>query len=242
MESLKGQIAVVTGASSGIGKAIALSLAGHSAEVCLVARRRELLENVAKQIQALGSRGHSCPVDLTKDDDIRALGEHVQKDFGHVNILVLCGGAISHGALDKASLADLDLMYRSNVRGHYAMLQTMLPFLRKGIGQIVFVNSSAGLRSPATVGQFAATQHAFRSIADSLRDEVNADGIRVLSIYPGRTATLRISKLFEKEGRPYNPELLMQPEDVAEMVTHSLRLPRTAEVTDISIRPMKKSY
>ena len=242
MESLKGQIAVVTGASSGIGKAIALSLAGHGAEVCLVARRRELLENIAKQIQVLGSRGHSCPMDLTKDDDIRALGERVQKDFGHVNILVLCGGAISHGALDKASLADLDLMYRSNVRGHYAMLQTILPLLRKGIGQIVFVNSSAGLRSPATVGQFAATQHAFRSIADSLRDEVNADGIRVLSIYPGRTATPRISKLFEKEGRPYNPELLMQPEDVAEMVTHSLRLPRTAEVTDISIRPMQKSY
>jgi NADP-dependent 3-hydroxy acid dehydrogenase YdfG len=242
MESLKGQIAVVTGASSGIGKAIALSLASHGAEVCLVARRSELLENIAKQIQALGSRGHACPADLTKDDDIRALGERVQKDFGHVNILVLCGGAISHGALDKASLADLDLMYRSNVRGHYALLQTMLPFLRKGIGQIVFVNSSAGLRSPATVGQFAATQHAFRSIADSLRDEVNADGIRVLSIYPGRTATPRISKLFEKEGRPYNPELLMQPEDVAEMVTHSLRLPRTAEVTDIRIRPMQKSY
>jgi NADP-dependent 3-hydroxy acid dehydrogenase YdfG len=242
MESLKEQIAVVTGASSGIGKAIALSLAGHGAEIYLVARRRELLEDVAKQVQSLGSRGHACPADLTKDDDIRSLGERVQKDYGHLNILVLCGGAISHGALDKASLADLDLLYRSNVRGHYAMLQTMLPLLRKGPGQIVFVNSSAGLRSPATVGQFAATQHAFRAIADSLRDEVNADGIRVLSIFPGRTATPRISKLFEKEGRAYKPELLMQAEDIAEMVTHSLRLPRTAEVTDISIRPMKKSY
>jgi NADP-dependent 3-hydroxy acid dehydrogenase YdfG len=242
MESLKDQIAVVTGASSGIGKAIALSLAGHGAEICLVARRRELLENVAKQVQSLGSHGHACPVDLTKDEEIRTLGERVHKDFGRVNILILCGGAISHGALDKAPLADLDLLYRSNIRGHYAMLQTMLPLLRKGPGQIVFVNSSAGLRSPATVGQFAATQHAFRSIADSLRDEVNADGIRVLSIFPGRTATPRISKLFEKEGRSYKPELLMQPEDIAEMVTHSLRLPRTAEVTDIRIRPMQKSY
>jgi NADP-dependent 3-hydroxy acid dehydrogenase YdfG len=242
MESLKNQIAVVTGASSGIGKAIALSLAGHGAEVYLVARRRELLENIAKQVKARGSRGHACPVDLTKDEEIRTLGERVHKDFGRVNILILCGGAISHGALDKAPLADLDLLYRSNIRGHYAMLQTMLPLLRKGPGQIVFVNSSAGLRSPATVGQFAATQHAFRSIADSLRDEVNADGIRVLSIFPGRTATPRISKLFEKEGRSYKPELLMQPEDIAEMVTHSLRLPRTAEVTDIRIRPMQKSY
>jgi NADP-dependent 3-hydroxy acid dehydrogenase YdfG len=242
MESLKDQIAVVTGASSGIGKAIALSVAQHGAEVCLVARRRELLEDVAKQIHSLGSRGHACPADLTKDDDISNLGARFQKDFGRVNILVLCGGAIFHGPLEKASLADFDLMYRSNVRGHYLMIQTMLPLLRKSKGQIVFINSSAGLRSPATAGQFSATQHAFRSIADSLRDEVNADGIRVLSVFPGRTATPRIAKLFEKEGRAYQPDVLMQAEDIAEMVTHSLRLPRTAEVTDISIRPMQKSY
>ena len=242
MESLKGQIAVVTGASSGIGKAIALSVATHGAEVCLVARRRELLEDVAKQIHALGSRGNPCPADLTKDEDITGLGARVQRDFGYVNILVLCGGAIFHGLLAKASIADFDLMYRSNVRGHYLMIQTMLPPLRKAKGQVVFINSSAGLRSPATTGQFSATQHAFRSIADSLRDEVNADGIRVLSVYPGRTATPRIAKLFEKEGRAYQPDLLMQAEDIAEMATHSLRLPRTAEVTDISIRPMQKSY
>jgi NADP-dependent 3-hydroxy acid dehydrogenase YdfG len=242
MENLRNEIAVVSGASSGIGKAIALSLAGQGAEVCLVARRRELLEDVAKQIHALGSRGYACPADLTKDEEIRSLGERFEKDFGHVNILVLCGGAILHGLLEKASLSDFDLMYRSNVRGHYLMIQTMLPLLRKAAGQIVFINSSAGLRSPATTGQFSATQHAFRSIADSLREEVNALGIRVLSVYPGRTATPRVAKLFEKEGRAYQPDLLMQPEDVAEMVTHSLRLPRTAEVTDISIRPMQKSY
>jgi NADP-dependent 3-hydroxy acid dehydrogenase YdfG len=207
-----------------------------------VARRRELLEEVAKQAKALGARGHACPADLTKDEDIRALGARFENDFGRVNILVLCGGSIIHSSLEKASIADFDLMYRSNVRGHYLMIQTMLPLLRKGTGQIVFINSSAGLRSPASTGQFSATQHAFRSIADSLRDEVNALGIRVLSVFPGRTATPRIANLFEKEGRAYQPEVLMQAEDIAEMVTHSLRLPRTAEVTDISIRPMQKSY
>jgi len=242
MESLKDQLAVVTGASSGIGKAIALSLAAHGAELCLVARRQELLEDVARQAQALSARAHACAADLTKDEEIRALGEKVQREFGHVNILVLCGGAISHGTLERASIADFDLMYRSNLRGHYLVLQTMLPLLRKSSGQIVFINSSAGLRSPAATGQFSATQHAFRSLADSLRDEINPDGIRVLSVYPGRTATPRVAKLFEKEARAYRPELLLQAEDIAEMVTHSLRLPRTAEVTDISIRPMQKSY
>lgn len=242
MGNLKDQIAVVTGASSGIGKAIALALAAEGAELCLVARRQELLEDVAKQVHAIGSRGHACRADLTSDDNIRGLGERVERDFGHANILVLCGGAISHGALEKASLADFDLMYRTNLRGHYALIQTMLPLLRKSAGQIVFINSSAGLRSSATVGQFSATQHAFRSLADTLRDEVNADGIRVLSVFPGRTATPRIEALFKKENRAYRPDSLMQPEDVATMVAHSLCLPRSAEVTDISIRPMQKSY
>jgi NADP-dependent 3-hydroxy acid dehydrogenase YdfG len=242
MESLKNQIAVVTGASSGLGRAIALGLAAQGAELYLAARRKELLEAVAKEAQARGARAHGCPLDLTKEEDIGGFGEKLQREAGRVHILVLCGGAIAHGPLEKAPLAHLDLMYRSNVRGHYAMIQALLPLLRKGPGQIVFINSSAGLRSPATAGQFSATQHAFRAIADSLRDEINADGIRVLSIYPGRTATPRMEKLFGKEGRAYKPELLLQPEDVAEMVIHSLRLPRTAEVTDISIRPMQKSY
>jgi NADP-dependent 3-hydroxy acid dehydrogenase YdfG len=242
MDTLKNQLAVVTGASSGIGKAIALTLAEHGAEVCLVARRREALEAVAEQVRASSGRSHVCRADLTSDDDIREVAQKVSSDFGRVDVLVLCGGAIFHGPLERAPLAEFDSMYRANVRGHYALIQSFLPLLRKQKGQVVFINSSAGLRSPGTVGQFSATQHAFRAIADSLREEVNADGIRVLSVYPGRTATPRMAALFEKEGKPYRPELLMQPEDIASMVAHTLCLPRTAEVTDISIRPMMKSY
>lgn len=242
MDSLKNQVAVVTGASSGIGRAIAIALAAQGGELYLAARSQEALGETAREAQKAGADAHACALDLTRDEDIRALGEKLQREAPGLNILVLCGGAIAHGPHEKAPLADLDLMYRTNVRGHYALIQTLLPLLRKAKGQIVFVNSSAGLRSPANAGQFSATQHAFRSIADSLRDEVNADGIRVLSIFPGRTATPRIKGLFAKEGRTYKPELLLQPEDVAEMVTHALRLPRTAEVTEISIRPMQKSY
>jgi NADP-dependent 3-hydroxy acid dehydrogenase YdfG len=242
VEDLQNQIAVVTGASSGIGKAIALALAHQGAEVCLVARRRDALEAVAREAASNGTRSHICPADLTRDEDIRSLAEQFHRDFGRVDVLVLCGGAIFHGPLERAPLAEFDLMYRSNLRGHYAMAQALLPLLRNRRGQIVFINSSAGLRSPAAAGQFSATQHALRAVADSLRDEVNADGIRVLSVFPGRTATPRMAALFEKEGRPYRPELLMQPEDIASMVTHALRLPRTAEVTEISMRPLLKSY
>jgi NADP-dependent 3-hydroxy acid dehydrogenase YdfG len=242
MDTLKNQLAVVTGASSGIGKTIALALAELGAGVCLVARRREALETVAEQIRAHGGQSHICGADLTSDEDLKSLEQKISRDFGRLDVLVLCGGAIFHGPLESAPLAQLDSMYRTNVRGHYALIQALLPLLRKQRGQIVFINSSAGLRSPATVGQFSATQHAFRAIADSLRDEVNGDGIRVLSVFPGRTATPRMEALFKKEGKPYRPELLLQPEAIASMVTHTLCLPRTAEVTDISIRPTLKSY
>ena len=120
--------------------------------------------------------------------------------------------------------------------------QKLLPLLKKPRGQIVFINSSAGLTARPNVGYFSATQHALKALTDTLRDEVNVDGIRVLSIYPGRTATPRIQALHVIEGRPYQPEYLLQPDDIASVVLNAVTLPWTAEVTDISLRPMQKSY
>jgi NADP-dependent 3-hydroxy acid dehydrogenase YdfG len=243
MASFENQIAVVTGASSGIGRALALDFARQGAEVCLVARRRGVLEAAAQKAALEGGRAHVCCADLTRDEDIRELGATVEGRFGRVDLLVLCGGAIFHYLTEQATLDQFDLQYRSNVRGHYALVQALLPLLRTQRGQIVFINSSVATRpSVGGMGQFIATQYALRAIADSLRAEVNADGIRVLSVYAGRTAGPRMAELFEEEGLPYRPELLMQPEDVATMVTHALCLPHTAEVTDISMRPMRKSY
>jgi NADP-dependent 3-hydroxy acid dehydrogenase YdfG len=107
-------------------------------------------------------------------------------------------------------------------------------------GQIVFVNSTAGLNARANVSQFAATQHALRAVADSLREEINQDGVRVVSVYPGRTATPGQAKIHSIEGKAYAPERLMQPEDVASVVVTALTLPRTGELTDVRVRPMLK--
>jgi NADP-dependent 3-hydroxy acid dehydrogenase YdfG len=241
MSLLLDQIALVTGASSGIGRAIAIDLTRQGADACLVGRRREALEAAAEEISALGGRSHVYRTDLTCDPELYGLAESIQQHFGRLEILVLCGGAISYGPVSVASVEEFDLQYRSNLRCHYLLVQVLLPLLIKSQGQIVFVNSSTATRvSTDGVGQFTATQYALRAIADSLRSEVNANGVRVLSVYPGRTATPRMAERFEQEGRTYHPELLMQPEDVATMVTHALCLPRTAEVTDIMMRPMMK--
>jgi NADP-dependent 3-hydroxy acid dehydrogenase YdfG len=179
---------------------------------------------------------------LSVDEQQDSLKNDVEQRFGQVDILVMCAGEIAHGPVESAPIADFDKLYRANVRANYRLIQILLPMLRKRPGQIVFINSSAGLSTRPTLGQFSATQHALRALTDALRAEVNADGIRVLSVYPGRVATPRQEKLYSKEGADYKPELLLQPEDIASVVVNALILPRTAEVTDISIRPLAKSY
>jgi NADP-dependent 3-hydroxy acid dehydrogenase YdfG len=89
--------------------------------------------------------------------------------------------------------------------------------------------------------QYDSTKHALKALADSLRGEINRHGVRVLSVYLGRTASEMQEGIYRMEGRPYRPEILLQPDDVASVVVNALGLPRTAEVTDISIRPMIKS-
>jgi len=145
--------------------------------------------------------------------------------------------------MEHASIEDLDAQYATNVRAPYALTKSLLPLLTPSSGQIVFINSSAGLVAKRPeIGQYSATKHALKAVADSLREEVNPRGIRVLTVYLGRTATPMQEALYREEGRHYHPEALIQPEDIASSVVHALILPATVEVTDISMRPMRKSH
>jgi NADP-dependent 3-hydroxy acid dehydrogenase YdfG len=96
-------------------------------------------------------------------------------------------------------------------------------------------------RSKPSFSQYDASKHALRALADSLRAEVNESGVRVLSIFLGRTASEMQEQLHDEERRNYRPELLLQPQDVASAIVSALMLPRTAEITDIHVRPMIKS-
>lgn len=241
MSALKDQIAVVTGASSGIGKAIALGLAEQRVTLCLVGRNLEALEAVAETAKATASKVLLYQVDLTLDEDIQQLKTRLEQDVGEVDLLVHSAGVITLGQMKTASLEDFDWQYRVNVRAPYALIQALLSAIALRQGQIAFINSTVGLNARGGVGQYAATKHALKAIADSLREEVNADGVRVLSIYPGRTASPMQASVQEIEGREYQPDRLLQPEDVAAVVLNALSLPRTAEVTDINIRPLKKT-
>jgi short-subunit dehydrogenase len=242
MISLENRVVVVTGASQGIGRAIALGLAKKKAVLFLVARNGSALQEVADIASTSSPRVMLKAADLAVDGADTEIAESLGQEFGGLDGLVHCAGAFSMGALETASIDELDRLYRTNVHIPYGLTQSLLPLLKRRKGQIAFVNSSQGMQARACVGQFAASQHALKAIADSLRDEVNSDGIRVLSVYCGRTATPRMEAMYKLEGREYKPELLLQAEDVAEAVINALMMPLTAEVTNITMRPLMKSY
>ncbi len=234
------QVAAVTGASSGIGRALALSLAQQGARLALIGRNTKVLAEVAAQTRQRSPQVVYYAADLGQDPEITQTIDHVLHDFEGVDILIHSAGLLMQAPLETARIDDFDRLYRVNTRAPYVLTQALLPQLRGRRGQVVFINSSVGQHARADVGQYAASKHALKAIADSLRDEVNTDGIRVLSVYLGRTASPLQERLHQEEGRPYRPERLIQPSDVAAVVLNALSLPRTAEVTDIHIRPFLK--
>lgn len=237
---LQGKTAVVTGASSGVGRSIATALSRAGVRVALLGRRVEVLRAVARECTASGSPAVPYTIDLLKDRDIRELKQKIHRDFGGVDILVHSAGIIVHSSFAAASLSDFDRQYRCNVRAPFALTQLFLPSLSHRQGQIVFINSTVGLAAAAGVSQYSATKHALKALADSFREELNGVGVRVLSVYLGRTATPMQAKLCIEEGLEYHPERLIQPSQVAESVVGALALGREAEVMDIRIRPMLK--
>ncbi len=242
MNTLENQIAVVTGASSGIGRAIALGLAAQGASLCLVGRQPETLQAVAQAAKGKASRHRCYRADLAADGDVDALIADLLRDLPAVDVLVHAAGVIRLAPLETGTAGELDSHYRTNLRAPYVLTQGLLQALKSRQGQVLFVNSSAALSAKANASQYAASKHALKAVADSLREEVNPAGVRVLSLFLGRTATPMQAAVHAMEARAYHPELLMQPQDVAAVAIHVLMLPRGIEVTEISMRPHLRSY
>ena len=180
--------------------------------------------------------------DLTSVEEIRKAVKQIESDYKRVDILIHSAGGIVLGSFEDTLAEALDLQYHINVRAPYVLTQYLLPQLKQQKGQIVFINSSICLQgAKMNVGAYASTKFALKALADSLREEVNDLGIRVLSVYPGRTASPMQVAVHEFEDKIYQGERLLQPQDIADTVVHALSLPRTAEITDVSVRPFLKT-
>jgi len=240
MMRYKGSVVVVTGGSSGIGRQIAAGLWREGATVCLIGRDRKRLEAAIPSGETGQERIRRYPVDITQDDRVMQLSKDLLVDNGRVDALVHSAGAFAYGEWVTLPVEKLDLLYKVNLRAPVVLTKALLPSLRVNNGQIIFINSSAVLSNRAKVGAYSVTKHGLRQFADSLREEVNSEGIRVISVYPGRTATHMQELVCKLEGSEYKPERLLRSEDVAMAVINAMCMPDTAEVTDVFIRSSRK--
>jgi len=231
---------LITGASSGVGRAIALKLAGLGALVLLVARVPHKLEATASQIKAAGGSARTFAVDLTDDPALNHLTETVRKQLSRLDFLVHSAGLFRLAPVATATLQDFDALFRCNVRAPFALTQAFLSQLMAAKGAVAFINSTVGAVSHANVSQYAATKHALKAVADTLRLETSSHGLRVLNVMLGRTATPMQEEVCRLEGSVYDPTVFLQPDDVATAIVSALTLPASAEVTDLYLRPSRK--
>lgn len=239
MAQFSEQTIFVTGASGGVGGAIARRLGEEGATVCISGRNWARLQEVVAALPE--GRGRAYPADLTSGRELEELGKKILKENRRVDAVIHCAAIIAMDPIATASAEDFDRQFKTNVRAPFRLTQLFLPTLTAARGQIIFINSSAGRNAHAGVSQYAATKHALRALANSLREECNAAGIRVCSVFLGATATSMQEEVRAQQKRPYKPELLIQPADVAGLVSSLLALPRTAEITDVTMRPMTKT-
>jgi NAD(P)-dependent dehydrogenase (short-subunit alcohol dehydrogenase family) len=229
------KLAIVTGATSGIGAAIAQTLGAAGTRVFLVGRNPQKLAVAARRIPARRRAGTAL-ADLRSLADIKRLLAEVSRRFPRVDMLVHCAGEYQWSEPGGFDCENFDLMFEVNVRAPYLLTQGLTPLLARAQGQVIFLNSSVVRSAGRGVAVYKATQHAVQGFTDSLRQDLNRRGIRVLSLFPGRTATPRMRRIYAREGKPYNPARLLSPHDVAQVVLALTQLPPRLEITDVHLR------
>jgi NADP-dependent 3-hydroxy acid dehydrogenase YdfG len=240
---LAGKTALVTGASSGIGRSTAVALAAAGANMALVARRAGRLEELAAEVAAGGGRALARPADVTHEEEATAAVQDTVGHFGGLDILVNAAGMTQVGRIENARLEDWRYVFELNFWAGLYTSRAAIPALKAGGGDIVNVSSTAGRRAAgAAFGPYSASKFALTAFNESLRAEVTAAGIRVCIIEPGATATeihanIRNEKLRESTRQHLQKDGAMEPEDVAAAIVFVVSLPPRVNVSQLMIRP-----
>ncbi len=229
------RVALVTGATEGIGRAVAFSLgrAGWSVGAC--ARTPEKLERLLLELRGAGITADGLPADVGDERQVQALVKHVQQALGPVDTLVNNAGVLIAKPIGELSLDDWDRTMRTNVRSLFVVTREVLSGMRAaGRGDIVNVASLAGRNGFVGGTAYVASKHAVLGFSRALMLEERKNNIRVIAVCPGSVAT---AMLENQPFLPSNAEKILRPEDVADTILTALRLPGRAMVSELDIRP-----
>lgn len=220
------ETAVVTGATGGIGRAVARALAAGGYRVYALGRAPEGLAGL-QDVDVV-----ACAADLGRLESLPDALAALER----VHALVHCAGVSEVATVADTPRAAWDEAFAVNVSGPAALTRALLPALRAARGRVVFVNAAPGLRAVPRWSAYTASKAALRELADSLREEERAHGLRVTTIYPGGVRTELLRKVRAQLGVPYDPAATVNPETLAALVLAVLRFPEDAELMDVSLR------
>lgn len=250
--SLSNCVAVVTGASSGIGEATALKLANLGAKVALVARRHDRLEALVEKIESSGGKALAVPADITSADNATNAITHIKKALGSIDIVVNCAGMMIIGSAVKSDLKDWDKMVDINISGTLYITHAALPHLlesaEKGareVADIINISSCAAHQFTAMNGVYAMTKAGVNGFSESLRQEVTQKHVRVGVIEPGSVSTELVSHNSEEIRNEvlapfFDQTETLEPEDIADAVAWMVTRPRRASVNKLWVGPTEQ--
>lgn len=222
---------LITGAGSGIGAILAQRLLERGDELVLLARSDER----AAELATFFDGAQTVVADLADPTSVEGLDLPASLDS-----VVHAAGVVDLGAVADLGVASWLEQLTVNLVAPAALTRVALPALRAARGTVVLVNSGAGLTAHPQWSAYAASKHGLKALADSLRAEEAEHGVRVSTVYPGRTATAMQEKVHEQEGKSYDAADWIDPATVAEAILHVLDLPRDATVPDFTVKPVPR--
>ena len=243
MGLLEGRVALVVGASSGIGGATARALAEAGAAVAVSARRADRLEALVREIEGTGGKALAIPGDACDSSFATCMVGEVVERLGRLDILVNSAGIIRPGGVHGADLEEWKQVIDVNLMATlYASRAALDVMIAQGRGDIVNVSSTAGRRATGHFGPYATSKFGLTGLSEGMRQEVGAKGVRVCLIEPGATATEVAESIPDPGVRQFmhdhvHREGAMEAEDVAAAIVFVCALPPRANVSEILIRP-----
>lgn len=233
---LRDRVAVVTGGSTGIGRAVAHALGGAGCRLAICARSREELEETARELAGAGIETLAVPTDVSRPGEVEELAERVEAEMGGADVLVNNAGVARFGRIDELTPEDYDAVFGANVRGTFLCTRAFAPgMVERGDGVIVNMASLAGKNAFAGGGLYSAAKHAVIGMSKCTMLDLREHGVRVVTVCPGSVDT----PFFDKQDR-FDPDRgrIVAPEDVAELVLDAVELSDRATVSEVEIRPV----
>jgi 3-oxoacyl-[acyl-carrier protein] reductase len=231
---LEGQVAVVTGAGTGIGRSTALLLAKAGAAVVVAARTLSDLESLAGEIEAAGGKALVVQTDVSVEEQAEALVKKTIDAFGRLDILVNNAGTNVRASIDKVTTSDWDLILGSNLNGTFFCTRAAIPQMQaQRYGKIINVSSGAGKRGSATRAAYSAAKHGVVGFGDAVAKDMKAFGITVTAVLPGPIHT----PLRRRSVPDEDPKLLIGSDEVAEVILFLATRGKDVIIPEIAIYP-----